>query len=112
PGYNPIFQVNFRVTAGEAPRPSLDGIVSTPLPVDPGLSRFDLAVELQQRPAGGFGGYLEYNTALFTPETARAAASGLIALLVDGLTRPDGPLDELSLAGPVAVPRRIRRSAG
>ncbi len=47
PGYNPLFQVNFRAQATERPVLALAGLEVEPLAVDIGFSRFDLALELE-----------------------------------------------------------------
>jgi hypothetical protein len=108
--YNPIFQVNFRVTSGPPALPQLAGIHAVPLPVDIGFSRFDLAVELQQRDAGGYSGYVEYNLALFSEHTARGLAAALSGFVTDALARPSVPLADLSMASSAASkpPRRRR----
>ena len=46
PGVNPLFQVNFRVRVGERRHSSWTARRTQPLPVDLGLARFDLALEL------------------------------------------------------------------
>jgi len=88
PGRNPLFQVNFRVRAGAADSLRLPGLQATPVPVDVGFSRFDLALELQLDDAG-LAGYLEYNLALFEPATAGMFVERFLALLRDALARPD-----------------------
>lgn len=108
PSYNPLFQVNFRVTTGEPTLLRLPGVACEPVSPDIGFSRFDLALELQVGD-GGVGGYLEYNLALFEAATARALASALGALLADALARPDVALGELSMTGAGSTTPGIRR---
>ncbi len=97
PAYNPLFQVNFRVTGGGDALLDLPGVVATPLNVDVGFARFDLAMELQQT-ANGLAGYLEYNVALFEPGTGRSLVSAFAALLKEALERPDDPISQLKMA--------------
>jgi non-ribosomal peptide synthetase component F len=106
---NPLFQVNFRVATGPPTVLALEGLDITPLEVDVGFARFDLALELQLRD-DEIRGYVEYNTDLFRAETAERLARDFEALLADALARPDVPLLALGLAGErstqnAAVPR-------
>jgi hypothetical protein len=90
PSRNPIFQVNFRLST--EPRVlELDGINTEPVPVDPGISRFDLALDLVAGPAG-LTGYLEYDTALFTAETASRMTDEFQELLRAVGQDPDRPI--------------------
>ncbi len=99
PSHNPLFQVNFRVQTAPAESLALPGVTVTPVPVDVGFSRFDLAMEVQLRPEG-LAGYLEYNAALFEPGTAARLAARFGHLLADALARPDAPVAELAFATP------------
>jgi non-ribosomal peptide synthetase component F len=95
--YNPLFQVNFRVTSGDAALVDLPGVTAEPVAVDVGFARFDLALELQQKP-DGLGGYLEYNVALFTERTARALVDAFGALLTHALRDPDTTVGLLEMS--------------
>jgi hypothetical protein len=91
---NPICQVNFRVEPPDR-TPAMTGLEVSALEVDPGLSRFELALELQEQAGGGLGGYLEYDTALFTPASATTLANEYGRLLEAVLTQPDTPLRDV-----------------
>lgn len=93
PSRNPLVQVNMRVE-GPEPRLALAGLQAEPIEIDPGIARFDLAIELAAT-GDGFGGYLEYDAALFEPATARAYADGFMAILREAVSAPDTPLTEL-----------------
>ncbi len=93
PSRNPIFQVNFRLSA-EAPVLELEGIVSEPVHVDPGISRFDLALDLTDGP-GGLSGYLEYDTALFTAQSISRIVGELLELMRALGREPDRSILEL-----------------
>jgi surfactin family lipopeptide synthetase A len=95
PSRNPLFQVNFRVQNAPPPYLRLPGLESSPLDVDPGVARFDLALDLWTVP-NGFGGYLEYNTNLYQAATADRIAADFESLLAALLARPDTPLEGLS----------------
>lgn len=74
PGVNPLFQVNFRVRVGDAPQLQLEGTRTEPVPVDLGLARFELALELHVL-EDRIAAELNYNVALFdAPTVARLAA--------------------------------------
>jgi hypothetical protein len=101
PSRNPLVQVNMRVE-GREPELRLDGLSCETLTVDPGIARFDLAIELGASD-DGYDGYLEYNVHLFTPATAHRLAEHYVELLRAVVAAPDAPLDELELV------RKIRR---
>jgi amino acid adenylation domain-containing protein len=62
-----------------------------------GHAKFDLHLELDERPEGHLDGRLIYNTDLFAPETATRIASHW-AMLLEGIVRaPSDPVSELSL---------------
>jgi amino acid adenylation domain-containing protein len=62
-----------------------------------GHAKFDLHLELDQRPDGHIDGRLIYNTDLFAPETATRIARHW-SMLLEGIVRaPSGPVCELSL---------------
>jgi hypothetical protein len=96
PGYNPLFQVNFR--AQGAPRPPLElaGLDVRPLPVDIGFSRFDLALELELG-SSGLGGYFEYDRDLFDPESVGGFEQDLRALLAQIAEDPGEPVLAIGL---------------
>lgn len=98
PSHNPLFQVNFRVQASVSAPLRLPEVTVTPLPVDVGFSRFDLALDLHLLD-DRVTGYVEYNEALFENATAVRLASRFGHLLRDALERPDTPISVLDLAG-------------
>ncbi len=107
PGYNPVFQVNFR--AQEAQRPSLHlvGLEAEPLSVDIGFSRFDFALELELR-ADRLGGYFEYDRDLFDADSIVGFEADLTALLAQIAAEPDVPV--LAIPLPRGRRRASRRS--
>ncbi len=94
PTRNPIFQVNVRV-GSEPPTLRLDGVESTALRIDPGISRFDLALDLVADD-GALRGHLEYHTALFEPTTIETAADRFLRLLSAISYEPDSQLSQLA----------------
>jgi amino acid adenylation domain-containing protein/FkbM family methyltransferase len=91
PGLNPLFQVNFRVRVGAPATLELDGTQTSPLPVDLGLARFDLALELHVLDDRILG-ELNYNTALFEPDSIARLAADFEALLRQAVNSPQARL--------------------
>jgi len=99
PGANPIFQAVFVL---EPEMDSTDPAWSLHQ-MEPevgsavGHAKFDLHLELDERPEGHLDGRLIYNTDLFSPETATRIAAHW-AMLLEGIVRaPSDPVSELSL---------------
>ncbi|HEY8647511.1 MAG TPA: amino acid adenylation domain-containing protein [Gaiellaceae bacterium] len=110
PSRNPLVQVNFRVQASAGPELRLPGLTVTPIEIDLGTSRFDLACELQVED-DGIGGYIEYATDLFTGPTAARIAANFRAVLEEVLVRPDTRLSALSVRSDIDAHRREMRAA-
>ncbi len=84
---SPLVQVNMRIE-GREPELRLEGIGTQAIPVDPGIARFDLAIELGTTD-NGLAGYLEYDAALFDQPTAVRYARDFLALLEGCTMAPD-----------------------
>jgi hypothetical protein len=93
PSRNPLIQVNMRVE-GLEPALRFRDLVSEPVPVDPGIARFDLAIELGLT-EDGYAGYLEYDAALFDSATAAMFATDYVEILESAVAAPDRALAEL-----------------
>ncbi|HEY6397187.1 MAG TPA: condensation domain-containing protein, partial [Solirubrobacteraceae bacterium] len=96
PGVNPLVQVNFRVRSGALPSLSLAGAQTTPAPVDLGIARFDLALELHLIEDGLAAEWI-WNTALFVRERVERLASDFESLLIQALADPGKPVLALEL---------------
>jgi hypothetical protein len=94
--YNPIFQVNFRAQAEERRPLQLLGLEATPVSIDIGFSRFDLALELQLE-NDRVGGYVEYDLDLFQEPTVAALVGDIEGTLRQLLNEPDRSILELKL---------------
>jgi hypothetical protein len=104
PGFNPLFQVNFRAQAQPRVLLQLPGVETVgAIPVDIGFSRFDLALELQID-GGELGGYFEYDEDLFDAATIDRLAADFEELVRRVLAAPETPLLAL-------IPRAGRRPA-
>jgi non-ribosomal peptide synthetase component F len=106
PSRNPVFQANFRV-GNAPPELSLPGIEAQALAVDAGISRFDLAIDLTHY-SDGLRGHLEYDTGLFSEQTADRLAQTFLALVAAVAQHPDTSVLELE---PVRRTRRLHEEA-
>jgi hypothetical protein len=104
---NPLVQVNLRLEGSE-PRLTLCGLRCEPVVIDPGLARFDLAIELGAT-EDGLAGYLEYNTELFEQPTAAALARDFVAVLAAAVASPDRPLADLEPMRAIRARGQARR---
>nr|WP_267898529.1 non-ribosomal peptide synthetase [Actinomadura sp. WAC 06369] len=99
---HPLFQVMISMQNDPSARVELPGLTVEPEPVDPGVSRFDLALLVDERhdasgaPAG-IDCRLEYALDLFEPDTARAMAARLERLLAQVAAAPDRRLSSVDL---------------
>jgi amino acid adenylation domain-containing protein len=91
PGVNPLFQVNLRVSTAARPALELPGLEITPLKVDSGLARFDLALDVDVL-EDAITGYFRYNRDIFEPATIARLSGELESLLREALAEPDQPL--------------------
>jgi len=95
-GLNPLFQVLFTL---EPPLPGAqDGwsVTLTQPGVDTGISKFDLALELDDRPSGIVGRF-KYNADLFEPGTVARMAGHLVTLLENIAANPEQQISQLSM---------------
>jgi len=95
-GYNPLFQVNFRVVTAPSEALRFGASTAERVPFDPGISRFDLALELFLT-SDRFEGFFEYSTDLFYPETIERLQTHFEQTLRLLAKRPDAPLSSLGL---------------
>jgi len=99
PGANPIFQavlVLEPAMASSDPAWSLHQMEAE-VGNAVGHAKFDLHLELDERPEGHLDGRLIYNTDLFAPETATRIADHWAILLEDIARAPSLPVSELSV---------------
>ncbi|MDQ6606649.1 MAG: amino acid adenylation domain-containing protein, partial [Actinomycetota bacterium] len=106
PGVNPLFQVNFRVRVGDPPVLALGEAQTSLVPVDLGLARFDLALELHVRD-DGIAAEFNYNTALFHGPTIERLARDFESLLEQVLADPSRRLLGYELTEEAAAPAPV-----
>ncbi|MEM9292993.1 MAG: amino acid adenylation domain-containing protein [Acidobacteriota bacterium] len=95
-GRSPLFQVMFALQDAPVQRLELPELRLEPLPVASGSARFELFLELAERPDGGVGGALHFATALYRRTQVQRMARQFQALLTSALAAPGARLDDLS----------------
>jgi len=95
PSRSPIFQTLFALqnAPGEI---QLPGITVTPIYIDNGGAKFDLSLMLEPATEGWLAA-LEYNTDLFTLETAQRILRHYQQLLISAVSHPDVAINALPL---------------
>jgi amino acid adenylation domain-containing protein len=93
---SPLFQVMFDLQEAPLPRLNLPGLAFSPLRVDGGTAKFDLALSMQVG-QDGLTGYLNYNTDLFDADTISRMLTHFQMLLESVCANPDQPIATLPL---------------
>ena len=96
PSRLPLVQVNFRLLTAPLPPASGGGLAWEFLELDNQRCKFDLAIELLERP-DGLSGYLEYSTSLFHAETMPLIAADYEDVLRAVAASPGMPFSALGL---------------
>ncbi|MEO7262753.1 MAG: amino acid adenylation domain-containing protein [Jatrophihabitantaceae bacterium] len=98
PGRNPLFQVSFTLLTGEIVGAYSFGELSvSPLPLQLGTSRFDIAFQVSLEPDGQASIWVEYSTELFDQVRIERLVEHFQAALSEITADPDRPLSRLSL---------------
>ncbi|HKV08815.1 MAG TPA: amino acid adenylation domain-containing protein, partial [Thermoanaerobaculia bacterium] len=97
--HNPLFQVMFALQSAPGGGLSLPGLTLGGLPVERGLAKLDLSLDMTEVP-GGVRGYFEYSTDLFTAETIGRMAGHFRALAEDALADPDARIGAMEILSP------------
>ncbi|MBW3655740.1 MAG: non-ribosomal peptide synthetase, partial [Gemmatimonadetes bacterium] len=92
-----VFQAMFLLDESSREPVRLGPLEMVPLEVDAGTSMFDLTLGIEKA-GGGFGGRLEYATALFGAATIERMAEHLCVLLRGIAADPDAPISALPMA--------------
>jgi amino acid adenylation domain-containing protein len=88
PSRSPVFQVLLDVHTGSLPSPAMSGLRAETAPLYTGTAKTDLTFEVTDD-GGALTGWLEYNTDLFTQDTARRVAGLFRETAVALSRRPD-----------------------
>jgi amino acid adenylation domain-containing protein len=96
----PFFQVIFDLQEDPLPALKLPGLEFSPLHIDNGTAKFDLALSMEMRNVGSdqqLYGYFNYNTDLFERDTIERLIDHWITLLRSIASYPNLPLSKLQL---------------
>ncbi|MGA5301850.1 amino acid adenylation domain-containing protein [Nucisporomicrobium flavum] len=93
---SPLFQVSFVFQNIDVPELDLGGLRVTPYTVDSATARFDLELQVFDRP-DGLGGWFEYNADLFDGATVEHLSRALRRLVEHLTEAPDRPVTRLDL---------------
>ncbi|MEV2240430.1 amino acid adenylation domain-containing protein [Micromonospora sp. NPDC049891] len=93
---SPLFQVSFVFQNIEVPDLDLGGLRVTPYTVESATARFDLELQVFDRP-DGLGGWFEYNADLFDGATVEQMSRALRRLVEHLTEAPDRPVVRLDL---------------
>jgi amino acid adenylation domain-containing protein len=93
---SPLFQVSFVFQNIDMPDLDLGGLRVTPLTLESATARFDLELQVFDRP-DGLRGWFEYNADLFDGATIEQLSTSLRVLVEQIADAPDRRLSELSL---------------
>ncbi|AKT41191.1 non-ribosomal peptide synthetase [Chondromyces crocatus] len=106
----PMFQVMFALQNAPMPALALPGLALSVIDIEAGVAKFDLTINLEERPEG-IGGWIEFNTDLFERATIVRLSEGLRTLLEGAVAAPDqrvALLPLLSEAEHASVLARVR----
>jgi amino acid adenylation domain-containing protein len=92
----PLFQVMFALQNAPIPDVEFLGLSFDLVEVDKGTAKFDLMLELFDRP-GGIEGWLEYNAELFDEDTIARIAQSFQMLITGIVETPELPVSHLPL---------------
>ncbi|HEX6864962.1 MAG TPA: condensation domain-containing protein, partial [Thermoanaerobaculia bacterium] len=95
-GRNPLFQLLFVLHNAPMPELRFGGLELAPCGIDPGITRFDLLLMVQET-AGGFVATWNYDTELFTPETVERLSAHWLNLLGGMVAAPDAPVQQIEM---------------
>ncbi|MCN9243772.1 amino acid adenylation domain-containing protein [Streptomyces sp. RY43-2] len=93
---SPLFQVSFVFQNIDMPELDLGGLRVTPLTLESATARFDLELQVFDRP-DGLSGWFEYNADLYDSATIEQLSDSLRVLVEEIADAPDRRLSELSL---------------
>ncbi|NUT52536.1 MAG: amino acid adenylation domain-containing protein, partial [Saccharothrix sp.] len=102
----PVFQVSFLFQNITLPDFADVGLAVEPVPVRSATARFDLELQVFDRP-DGLSGWFEYNSDLFDPRTVERMSAHLAVLLDHLVADPDRPVGRVALLD-AAEEERVR----
>ncbi len=111
PSHSPLIQVMFALQGTPAPV-RLPGLSASPIRVDPGISKFDLTLVVQEEDGGALAGYFEYSTDLFDPPFIERMIGHYRRLLEQAVADPTRPIAALELLSPAERRQLLEEWAG
>ncbi|MBD2040609.1 non-ribosomal peptide synthetase [Microcoleus sp. FACHB-672] len=94
--HNPLFQVMFLLQNAPMPPLELPGVTLSVLDIDSGTSKFDLTLEMEEKPDGLYGCF-EYNIDLFESGTISRTIGHFKTLLEGIVKHPEQRISQLPL---------------
>jgi amino acid adenylation domain-containing protein len=94
---NPLVQLNFTLRTARTSSWPLPGLDVRRLPADTRTSKFDLLLDLEERPDGSLAGVVEYPVALFDPTTMDRLTRHYLDVLEHAIDLPDLPVARLPM---------------
>ncbi|GAA3017273.1 non-ribosomal peptide synthetase [Streptomyces fulvorobeus] len=94
---NPLVQLNFTLRTARTSSWPLPGLDVQRLPADTRTSKFDLLLDLEERPDGSLAGMVEYPVALFDPATMDRLTRHYLSMLEHAIELPDLPVARLPM---------------
>jgi amino acid adenylation domain-containing protein len=97
---NPLFSHMFVLQDNKTADFGGAGVHAESVPMPPRSAKFDLTLQLTERPDGSFDGVIEYATALFDRDTMVRLAGHYVELLTAATAAPDVPTGRLNMLPP------------
>ncbi|HYG65959.1 MAG TPA: condensation domain-containing protein, partial [Thermoanaerobaculia bacterium] len=108
---SPLFQVMFALQNVPVERIAIPGLTLSPIPLEPGVAKFELTLALREE-EGGLAGSLEYDADLFDGSTAALLLTHLTGFLEAVAADPGQKIDEVPLLVPAERQQLLANLAG
>lgn len=102
----PLFQVVFNLQSSPLPKLEIEGVETSFVEIDRGVSQFDLTL-MMSRIEGQYLATVEYNSDIFQAETVARMFEAYQLLLKSALAEADGSISQLPLASPDEMNRLV-----
>lgn len=99
---SPLFQVVFNLQNAPMPDFKIEGLETSFLELDTGVSQFDLTLMVSKK-GGQCEAVVEYNKYIFEPSTIERMFSSFQMLLGEAISYPDQPISRLQYISPTLI---------
>lgn len=99
---SPLFQVVFNLQNAPMPDFKIEGLETSFLELDTGVSQFDLTLMVSKK-GGQCEAVVEYNKDIFEPSTIERMFSSFQMLLGEAISYPDHPISRLQYISPTLI---------